>query len=144
MSPEERQKFIDAINAARNPNAGGGGGSPFAGLRQGGGGNRGGPGGGAGAAAATGPKMITPKITFNGFMKRSDGNTVAMFSDSSDKSITFYTPGKKVHGIEILGADMKEAQIRYADGTEGTIPVGKSIELAPEPEKSAAAPQAQG
>ncbi|MCL1919868.1 MAG: hypothetical protein FWG50_02135 [Kiritimatiellaeota bacterium] len=110
------------------------------------GGGRGGPGGpgvrpGAGAGGAGGPgepKMITPKISFQGFVKRTDGSRVAMFSDSSNNLTDFYAPGKTIHGIEILSADMKEALVRYPDGTEEKILVGKSIELPPEPEQTAA------
>jgi len=136
------QDLINERNAPRGQ--GGPGGVNVAGRIPGGPGGNNRPGGPGAGAADTGPKMITPKITFNGFMKRSDGSRVAMFSDSSDKSTIFYEPGKKVHGIEILGADMKEAQIRYADGTEATITIGGSIELPEELEKSGATPQAQG
>jgi len=77
--------------------------------------------------------MVTPKIAFLGFIKRSDESRVAMFADSSDNSTVFYTPGKIVHGLEILGADMREAQVRHPDGTVATIPIGGFIELTPEP-----------
>jgi len=136
-----RADIIAAINNARNNPPGAAGGNradPFAALRPGGGGGqRGGPnagGGGTPGVADTGPKMITPKISFLGFMKRSDGSRVAMFSNSANNSTVFYTPGKKVHGLEILSADMKEAVVRRPDGTEEIIPIGKSVELAPEPE----------
>jgi len=147
--PVARTNLLAALNAARNP-------TPPAGAAAGAGkgsGNAAALGGRGGAAAAnpdTGPKMITPKISFLGFFKRSDGSSVAMFSDSSDNSTVFYSKGKTVHGIEILGADMKEAQVKYPDGSVETIPIGGSIELAPEPEKTpapaaaAAAPKAKG
>jgi len=125
-SPEVTQALLNAQNNRNQP---GGRQDPFANLRQ----NNPNAPGAPGAA-----KMITPKISFLGFFKRSDGTLTAMFSDSSNNSTFFYAPGKTVHGIEILGADMKEASIRLPDGSETKIPIGKSVELAPEPE---AAPQ---
>jgi len=145
LDPEAKAALIAAMNAARNPQGGPPGTRPtvWPNNKVGTGTGTGGP--GTGTAADTGPKMITPKITFLGFMKRTDGSSVAMFSDSYDKSTIFYTPGKKVHGLEILSADMKEAVVRLPDGTEKTLSIGGDpIELAPEPEKSAALPPAQG
>jgi len=98
-------------------------------------GNQSGNTAGSGAGAA---RMITPKISFLGFVKttQADGSTreVAQFMDSSDKSIVFYTPGKTVHGLEILEAGMKEAIVKFPDGSVGKIPYGGSVELAQEPD----------
>ncbi|MCL1919869.1 MAG: hypothetical protein FWG50_02140 [Kiritimatiellaeota bacterium] len=88
-------------------------------------------------APGSAPDMIAPRISFLGFVRRSDGSSVALFADSSDSSSVFYAPGKMIHGIEILGADMKEAQVRYPDGSVGKIPIGGAVELAPEPRKDA-------
>jgi len=134
-------KTIQDLIAERNNPRIPGGGAP------GGGGNRGtggvaaggNPNAGGGGAPA-GPKMITPKISFLGFAKFSDGVSRAQFSNSADKSIVFYSEGKKVHGLEIISADMKEAVVRLPDGTEAKIPIRGSIELAPEPETPAAPP----
>jgi len=130
------QDVGNAVVNARNQNVDGKGGSPkdpFA--NNGKGGNRG------QQSAATpgtpgGPKMVTPKIAFLGFIKRSDGSSAAMFSDSSDNSTVFYEPGKEdVHGLKVLGADMTEAKVMFPDGSVGKIPIGKSVELAPEVDK---------
>ena len=118
---------------ARNSQPGGRGGT---GTLAGGG--KGGGNAGDGTGAPPGVKMVTPKISFLGFFKRPDGVRAALFSDSSNNSTFFYSPGKTVHGIEILGADMQGAKVRFPDGSEGTIPIRCSVELAPEPEKAAA------
>ena len=113
---------------------------PFKGVRPpGGGGAAGGSGGGQQVAAVP---MVTPKIAFLGFFKRSDGEMAAMFSDSTDNSTVFYEKGKAVHGVEVLRADMKEATVRYPDGSEGKIPIGGAVELEPEPAKPRTPPPA--
>ena len=132
-NPEEKAKILAAMKAARNPQAAGAAKEdPFKGLR----------GNNAADAAAAGANMITPKISFDGFIKRSDGTMTARFTDSSDKSTVFYSPGATVHGIEILGADMREAQVKFPDGSIGKIPIGANVELAPEPAKAVAPPPA--
>jgi len=117
-----------------NPNApprvpGGPGGAGNTGRPNPGGGR---PGAGAGAGGPTGPKMVTPKITFHGYVQRSDGTSVAMFGDSATQTKIFYEDGKTVHGVEIISTDMKEATVKLPDGTEKKIPVGGFFELAPE------------
>jgi len=141
--PNVRTNLIAARHGYQNPSVGG------VGLVRGpggGGNNRVGPpggGSGAGTGGPSEPKMVTPKISFLGFFKRSDGNMAAMFSDSSDRSTVFYTPGKKVHGIEILSVDTKEALVRLPDGSETKISIGgPPIELPPEPEKTTTPPPA--
>jgi len=132
------QQLIEEQKIARNPLYGPNRGGQGLAAPKGGAGGQGTPGGPGGTGAPSGPKMITPKISFLGFMQRTDGTKVAMFSDSSDKSTVFYRPGATVHGLEIISAGMQEAQVKYPDGSVGTIAVGKSIELAPEPEKTPA------
>ena len=122
------------ILLGRPPTGGGGGGG--GGGRLGGPGSGGGarpPGGaGAGAGGPTAPTMITPRITFLGFLQRSDGSSVAAFADSSDKSKFFYADGKSVHGVEIISTDMQEATVKLPDGTVTKLTVGKFVELEPE------------
>lgn len=144
LTPEARAELIRQMEEARKngglASLGGGKGAgpgpnwPAKGGPGALGGGKGAGGGGAGGPNA--PVMITPQITFLGFLRRTDGTSVAMFSDSSDKSTVFYSPGKKVHGIEILGADMKEAHIRMPDGSESKIPFGGFVTLAEEEDKN--------
>jgi hypothetical protein len=132
---DDLYKTPGALDRLLNPNAprGGPGGPGGGGPGRGGPGGGGGPGSGKGAGTGpTGPTIITPKITFNGYLKRPDGTSVAMFSDSSNGSKFFYEDGKTVHGLEILSTDMKEATVKFVDGSIGKIPVGGSVELAPE------------
>jgi len=109
-----------------------GGGPVGSGNRGPGGGGGARPGGGAGAGGPTEPTMITPRITFIGFLQRSDGSSVAAFADSSDKSKFFYADGKSVHGVEIISTDMQEATVKLPDGTVTKLTVGKFVELEPE------------
>jgi len=137
MSPDELAKLLAGVGAN---------GSRFPG---GPGGPRVNPGAGqsantksTGADAPGGPKMVTPKITFGGFMKRTDGSMVAYFTDSTDRS-KFYTAGDIVHGLEILGTDMKEATVKFPDGSVGKMPVGGSVDLAPELDPNPPPPDAK-
>ncbi|MBP5227903.1 MAG: hypothetical protein J6336_11015, partial [Kiritimatiellae bacterium] len=102
-----------------------------------------------------GQKMITPEIAFLGFIERPDGSRAALFSDSTDKSTFFYEPGKQVHGVDILSANVREASIRFPDGTTKNVAIGNKLTLAAEPLKTptaapktadakAAAPNAKG
>jgi hypothetical protein len=80
-------------------------------------------------------RMITPQISFLGYIKRPDGSEVAMFYDSSDKSTVFYSPGKTVHGLEILSADMREAVVKFPDGSQRKLLIGgEPITLDPIPD----------
>ncbi|MBP5321050.1 MAG: hypothetical protein J6334_08680, partial [Kiritimatiellae bacterium] len=94
-----------------------------------------------------GQQMITPEIAFLGFIERPDGTRAALFSDSADKSTFFYEPGKKVHGVDILSANVREAAIRFPDGTTKKVEIGGKLTLAAEPlknpPKAAAAPAAK-
>ncbi|MCL2104308.1 MAG: hypothetical protein FWH21_04535 [Kiritimatiellaeota bacterium] len=138
MNPEQLSQFLTAMNTPRSQNGNAGKNNPFQNVR-----NPGSSGGaGADGAGAGEPKMITPKITFPGFFKRSDGTSVAMFTDSTDKS-KFYTEGEIVHGLEILGADMRKATVRYPDGTVREIRVGDFVELTPEPDPNPPTPDAK-
>lgn len=85
-----------------------------------------------------GQPMVTPKISFLGFVQRSDGSKGALFNDSTGDSF-FYEPGKKVHGVEITDANSKSASIKFPDGTTKVMPIGESVELAAEPAKAPAA-----
>ena len=135
----ERAAFFKALKAAQNAAAGIGGNSsvagakkedPFAHLRK----KETVPG------ALTGPDgkpMIVPKLSFMGFIKRPDGQQAAMFSDSTESGTPFfYEAGKKVHGIDVLSANVREAEIRFPDGTTRKLPIGESVELAAEPAKT--------
>lgn len=86
--------------------------------------------------ASTGPggkSMIVPKISFLGYFQRPDGTKAAMFHNSVDNSLAFYTPGKSVHSLEILDADVKKAKVRFPDGSTRDLEIGASVELVPEP-----------
>lgn len=90
------------------------------------------------AGALTGPDgrpMVIPKLTFLGFFQRPDGKQAAMFHDSVANTTLFYDAGKQpVHGVEILSADVREAEIRFSDGTTRKLAIGGNIELAAEPD----------
>lgn len=134
----ERAAFLKALKAAQAAAAGvtpaNGAGSkddPFAGLRK----KNQVPGQ---LVGPNGQPMVKPKITFLGFMERPDGTKAALFGDSVDKSTFFYEPGKKVHGAEILSADINEVTIRLPDGTTCKRSIGGSVDLAAEPAKAPA------
>ena len=134
----ERAAFLKALRAAQAAAAGLSGGAaggkkedPFAHLRQ------------KKAAApgelvgADGRPMVIPTLSFLGFFQRSDGKQAAMFHDSVEDTTVFYDAGKQsVHGVEILSADVKEAEIRFPDGTTRKLEIGGKIELAAEPAKT--------
>lgn len=135
----ERAAFLKALKAAQASAAGvtpangaGAKDDPFAGLRK----KNQVPGQ---LVGPNGQPMVKPKITFLGFIERPDGTKAALFGDSVDKSTFFYEPGKKVHGAEILSADINEVTIRLPDGTTCKRNIGGSVDLAAEP---AAAPAA--
>ena len=92
-----------------------------------------------------GQPMVIPKLTFMGFFQRPDGKRAAMFYDSANNDTVFYDAGKQVHGVDVLDANVHEAQIKFPDGTTRTLPIGGSVELAAEPAKApikkTAAPQ---
>ena len=130
----ERAAFLKALKAAQNAAAGVTGNSankkedPFAHLRK----KDTVPGGSSGP---DGKPMVTPKLSFMGFFQRPDGKQAAMFYDSTTKQTVFYDAGKKVHGVEILNANVREAEIRFADGSTRKLAIGgEPIELAAEPD----------
>lgn len=132
----ERAAFLKALKEAQEAVAGGKGGArngakkedPFAHLRK----KEVVPGAKVGP---DGRPLITPKISFLGFMKRTDGSSAAVFHDSSDNSNLFYEPGGKVHGVEMLSADVRTAEVRMPDGTQRTLNIGETLTLEPEPDK---------
>ena len=84
----------------------------------------------------TGKPMITPKLTYMGFIKRPDGTEAAMFYDSANKTTIFYDEGKKVHGVDIVSADLKTASLRMDDGSTRKLKIGQTVDLAPEEAKT--------
>jgi len=143
----ERAAFLKALKAAQNAAAGvstntaGKKEDPFAHLRK----KDAVPGG---PTTPDGKPLIVPKLTFLGFFERPDGKRAAMFYDSAENTTVFYDSGKQVHGVDVLDANVHEAQIKFPDGTTRTLPIGSSVELAAEPAKGepkkAAAPAAAG
>ncbi len=128
----ERAAFLKALKAAQNAAAGVAGSGagntkedPFAHLRK----KSAVPGG---LTGPDGKPMIVPKLAFLGFFKRPDGTQAAMFYDSTKKEPFFYDAGKQVHGVDILNASVREAEIRFPDGTVRKLPIGDSVELAAE------------
>lgn len=79
-----------------------------------------------------GKPMITPELTYMGFIKRPDGTEAAMFYDSVNKTTIFYDEGNKVHGVDIVSADLKNASLRMDDGSTRTLKIGQTVDLAPE------------
>ena len=131
----ERAAFLKALKAAQNAAAGISSSSgnkkedPFAHLRK----------KDTTPGAVTGPDgqaMIIPKLTFMGFFQRPDGKRAAMFYDSANNTTVFYDAGKQIHGVDMVDANVHEAQIRFPDGTTRTLPIGGSVELAAEPDKN--------
>lgn len=146
----ERAAFLKALKAAQNAAAGVAGAAggtkedPFAHLRK----RDNVPGG---LTSPDGKPMIVPKLSFLGFFQRPDGTKAAMFYDSTKKENVFYDEGKQVHGVDVLSANVREAEIRFPDGTTRKLPIGESVELAaeidlnPPPKKAAPAkPEAAG
>lgn len=84
----------------------------------------------------TGKPLITPKLTYMGFIKRPDGSQAAMFYDSANKTTIFYDQGNQVHGVDIVSADLKAASLRMDDGSTRNLNIGESVELAPEEAKA--------
>ncbi len=129
----ERAAFLKALKAAQNAAAGVAGTSankkedPFAHLRK----KDTVPGG---LTSPDGKPMVTPKLSFMGFFQRPDGKQAAMFYDSTTKQNVFYDAGKEVHGVNIVSANVREAEIRFADGSSRKLPIGESVELAAEPD----------
>ena len=132
----ERAAFIKALKAAQVAAAGGLSGAaagtkkedPFAHLRQK---KEAAPG------ALVGPDgrpMVIPKLSFLGFFQRPDGKQAAMFYDSVAGSTLFYDAGKQVHGVDILSANVREAEIRFPDGATRKLEIGGNVELSPEPD----------
>lgn len=80
----------------------------------------------------TGKPLIIPKLTYMGFIKRPDGKQAAMFYDSANKTAIFYDEGNKVHGVDIVSADLKAASLRMDDGSTRSLKIGESVDLAPE------------
>ncbi|MDR2849668.1 MAG: hypothetical protein LBW77_03885 [Verrucomicrobiota bacterium] len=96
-----------------------------------------------GLVDAKGNPMVVPKLSFLGFVQRPDGTKSAMFHDSVDNTTVFYESGNKIHGVDILDADVREANIRFADGTTRKLEIGGSVDLAPEPDKRPPKPAAK-
>lgn len=91
---------------------------------------------------AAGRPMVVPKLTFLGFVQRPDGTKAAMFNDSVDNTTIFYETGKQqVRGVDITNADVRQAEIRFPDGSVRNLEIGGTIELAaiPAPPKKAVA-----
>jgi len=80
--------------------------------------------------------MITPVLTYMGFIKRPDGTAAAMFSDSVAKTTIFYDEGNKVHGVDIVNADLKSTTLRLDDGSIRTLKFGEEVSLTPEERKA--------
>jgi len=134
----ERVAFIKALRAAQAAAAGLGGGAagasdkkedPFAHLRK----KTAVP---DGLVGPNGQPMVVPKLSFLGFMKRPDGQQAAMFHDSVENTTFFYESGKQVRGVDIVSANINEAEIRFPDGTSRKLEIGGTVELAPEPAKA--------
>ena len=88
-----------------------------------------------GLVGPNGQPMVIPKLSFLGFFKRPDGQQAAMFYDSVENTTFFYESGKQIRGVDIVSANINEAEIRFPDGTSRKLPIGDSVELAPEPAK---------
>lgn len=142
----ERAAFLKALKAAQIAAAGGlAEGSakkedPFAHLRK----KEAVPGG---LVGPNGQPMVIPKLTFQGFFERPDGTKTAMFHDSVKNTTVFYDTGNQVHGVDVVSADVRAAEIRFPDGTTRKMEIGSSVELAAEPDtrppKKVAAPVAK-
>ena len=130
----ERAAFLKALKAAQLAAAGGveeaGAGKkedPFAHLRK----KEAAPGA---LVGPNGQPMVIPKLTFLGFFERPDGTKAAMFSDSVKGTTLFYEAGNQVHGVDVLNADVRSAEIRFPDGSTRKLEIGGSVELAAEPD----------
>ena len=131
----ERAAFLKALKAAQASAAGIAEGTagakkedPFAHLRK----KAAVPGG---LVGPNGKPMVIPKLSFMGFFQRPDGKQAALFYDSAENTTVFYDTGKQIHGVDIMGANVREAEIRFPDGTTRKLEIGGSVELAPEPAK---------
>ncbi len=129
----ERAAFLKALKAAQIAAAGGlaeGAAKkedPFAHLRK----KEAVPGG---LVGPNGQPMVIPKLTFLGFFERPDGTKTAMFHDSVKDTTVFYDTGNKVHGVDVVNADVRSAEIRFPDGKTRAMEIGSSIELEAEPD----------
>ncbi|MDD4019854.1 MAG: hypothetical protein PHV28_18140, partial [Kiritimatiellae bacterium] len=75
-------------------------------------------------------------LSFMGFFQRPDGKQAALFYDSAENTTVFYDAAEHIHGVDILSANVREAEIRFPDGTTRKLEIGGSVELAPEPAKT--------
>ena len=80
--------------------------------------------------------MITPVLSYLGFIKRPDGTVAAMFSDSVAKTTLFYNEGNKIHGVDIVNADLKSTTLCMDDGSIRTLKLGEKVSLTPEERKT--------
>ncbi len=130
----ERVAFLKALKAAQEAAAGLAGGKadgakktdPFAHLRK----KETVPGA---LVGPDGKPMVIPKLSFLGYFQRPDGQQAALFYDSSQNTTVFYDTGKQIHGVDILSANVREAEIRFPDGSTRDLKIGDTVELAPEP-----------
>ena len=87
-----------------------------------------------------GVAMVCPRIRYEGFIERPDGSRSMMFRDSTTRASLFYELGEKVHGVQILDADLKRAVLRFPDNSSRAVELGGTLELPAEP----APPRAAG
>ena len=88
---------------------------------------------------AAGQPMVIPLLSFLGFVQRPDGTKAAMFHDSVDNTTVFYESGKQqaIRGVEILDANVRQAEIRLPDGSTRKLDIGGApVELAAVPDKA--------
>ncbi len=134
----ERAAFLKALKAAQSAAAGAAAGTatpggkkedPFAHLRRK---DADQATGAAGGGKGGGPAMVTPKLTFQGFISRPDGTQAALFHNSLTGKSEFYSAGDKIHTVDLTSADVRNAVINFPDGTSRSIAIGEQIELAQE------------
>ncbi len=87
-----------------------------------------------GPLGPNGRPLVIPKLTFMGFFERPDGKKAAMFYDSANETTRFYETGKQVHGVDVVNADVRAAEIRLPDGSVRKMEIGSTIELVAEPD----------
>ena len=78
------------------------------------------------------PAVVMHRLTFMGFFKRPDGQTLAQFRDSASDDPVFIRPGGTLVGATLVEADIRHATLLLPNGKEVTLARHEAVNLPPE------------